>query len=96
MAQRQVSESVVWDIGSQVSALRDAGREPAEVRVSRTVKALVDRAFSSLRIDKKSEDALARLCDLGFVRVDDVPVVVVEGAAPAYWAVLPVPLVGAD
>ena len=81
MAQRQVSESVVWDIGSQVSALRDAGREPAEVRVSPAVKRLIERAFSA---------------SSGAVRLADVPVVVVEGAAPAYWAVLPVPLVGAD
>ena len=95
MAQRQVSESVVWDIGSQVSALRDAGREPAEVRVSPVVKRLIDGVFSEWSIEDSAAPGIQRFA-FRVSTLAGVPVVVVEGAAPAYWAVLPVPLVGAD
>lgn len=74
-AQRQVSESAIWDIGSQVAAMRRDGREPAEIRVSPTVKRLLDRAVNGFDV----------------ATLADVPVVLVEHAAPTYWEVLPRP-----
>jgi len=92
-AQRQVNESVIWDIGSQVAAMRRDGREPAEIRVSPTVKRLIDGVFSAWSIEDSVAPGIQRFA----FRVDTLagaPVVVVEGAAPTYWEVLP--LVGAD
>lgn len=60
-----------WAIGDRLSALCAAGLDPIEVRVSPEVKQSLDTAVA----------------DLDVTHLRDVPVVVVEGAEPDYWAV---------